>query len=170
MRRIHDAAIIFRLCTRVSQPTDHELELMLTAHAMPRASRDGDDRGGAAAGAHGAAEGDRSGVLLSPLSFVPGEHLVSHLGPLALHFIKESWTLREEGGIGSFCHAFVAEAQALARAHIAARGGNAALKTRFSQFKLTHSAHKNHAYALLSMQGDIVLRAPAMPITSHAHG
>lgn len=70
-------------------------------------------------------------------------------------------TLREEGGVGNFCHAFIAEAHTIARAHIRARGGNACLKYRFTQFKLTHNSARNHAYVLCSILGDAALVVPA---------
>ena len=78
------------------------------------------------------------------------------LGPLCLHFIKETWTLREEGGVCNFTHSFIAEAQALARAHVAARGGNAALMYRLTQVKLIDNTYKNHVYALIQLQADAV--------------
>ena len=115
-----------------------------------------DGGAGEGGGAFGAARGDDAELNLSPLSFVPGLAIEATLGPLCLHLIKETWTLREEGGIGSFSHAFVSEAHALARAHTCARGGNAVLKYRFTQLKLSHSPYKNHAYVLLCLQGDVV--------------
>ena len=80
----------------------------------------------------------------------------SSLGQLCLHSIKETWTLREEGGVTNFCHSFIAEAQALARAHVAARGGNAALMYRLTQVKLIDNTYKNHLYILVSLQADCV--------------
>ena len=103
-----------------------------------------------------AAAADASDVQLTPLSFVPGAEVEHGLGPLCLHFIKETWTLREEGGVCNFCHSFIAEAQALARAHVAARGGNAALMYRLTQVQLIDNTYKNHVYALLSLQADVV--------------
>ena len=87
----------------------------------------------------------------------PRPKQVEHcLGPLCLHFIKETWTLREEGGVCNFTHSFIAEAQALARAHVAARGGNAALMYRLTQVKLIDNTYKNHVYALIQLQADAV--------------
>ena len=62
----------------------------------------------------------------------------------------------QEGGVTNFCHSFVAEAQALARAHVAARGGNAALMYRLTQVKLIDNTYKNHLYILVSLQADCV--------------
>jgi len=95
-------------------------------------------------------------VQLVPLSFVPGAITLGVLGPLSLHLIKETWTLREEGGVANFCHAFVAETHALARAHIAARGGNAALNF-VTDLKLLHQSTKNHAYGVMHCHADAVV-------------
>lgn len=95
-------------------------------------------------------------VQLVPLSFVPGSVTVGVLGPLSLHLIKETWTLREEGGVANFCHAFVAETHAFARAHIAARGGNAALSF-VTELKLVHQSTKNHAYGVMHCHADAVV-------------
>ena len=80
-----------------------------------------------------AGSADEIDVTLTPLSFVAGCTIEATLGSLSLHLIKETWTLREEGGVSNFCHAFIAEAHAMARAHIRARGGNASLKYRLTQ-------------------------------------
>jgi hypothetical protein len=95
-------------------------------------------------------------VQLVPLSFVPGCVTLGVLGPLSLHLIKETWTLREEGGVANFCHAFVAETHAFARAHIAARGGNAALSF-VTELKLLHQSTKNHAYGVMHCHADAVV-------------
>ena len=112
--------------------------------------------GGAPTQSTPAAAADASDVQLTPLSFVPGAEVEQTLGPLCLHFIKETWTLREEGGVCNFTHSFIAEAQALARAHVAARGGNAALMYRLTQVKLIDNTYKNHVYALIQLQADAV--------------
>jgi hypothetical protein len=52
------------------------------------------------------------------------------LGHINMHFIKESWAVREGGGLGSFFHCFFQEAQLITRAHVAAMGGNALLGFR----------------------------------------
>ena len=110
---------------------------------------------GASASGGGRQSGDE--VVLVPLSFVPGCATVGVLGPLSLHLIKETWSLREEGGVGNFCHAFVAEAQELARAHIGARGGNAALHFAAELNLTVHEPKKDHAYALIHCHADAAL-------------
>ena len=129
-----------------------------------------------------AAAADASDVQLTQLSFVPGaevEHCL-HCAPrpalpsalpsaevehcpqcasarsACTSIIKETWTLREEGGVCNFTHSFIAVAQALARAHVAARGGNAALMYQLTQVKLIDNTYKNHVYALIQLQADAV--------------
>ena len=72
-------------------------------------------------------------------------------------------------GVSNFVHAFVAETHALARAHIAARGGNAALHF-VSDLKLLHHASKNHAYGVMHCHADAVVVRPRMvrPSSSRA--
>ncbi len=69
-----------------------------------------------------------------------------YLGPIQLHFIKDSWSVRGEGEalfavvqhvltdsytltgmLGTFFYVFISEANAVARAQVAALGGNALL-------------------------------------------
>ena len=63
-----------------------------------RNKRTGVDTGGGDAGGGCCGAGEDAEVQLVPLSFVPGSVTVGVLGPLSLHLIKETWTLREEGG------------------------------------------------------------------------
>ncbi len=65
-------------------------------------------------------------VQLIPLSVVPGMAVEEHHGPVTVHLIKEIKS-REAGGLAIFAHRFMAEAHAVARAHVASRGGNALL-------------------------------------------
>jgi hypothetical protein len=111
---------------------------------------------GGPTGATGGAQAEELEVQLVPLSFVPGCVTLGVLGPLSLHLIKETWTLREEGGVANFCHAFVAETHAFARAHVAARGGNAALSF-VTELKLVHQSTKNHAYGVMHCHADAVV-------------
>ena len=157
LRRL-DLLGVFKLSTAVTQPTDTEIELRVTAlvlHVPPH--HQGQNN------LDFAATDEESEVRLTPLSFVPGCEVDGLLGTLCLHFIKETWSLREEGGISNFCHSFIAEAHSMARAHICARGGNAALKYRFNQFNLNHNSYKNHAYMLLSCHGDVALVSAKSP-------
>ncbi|KAL1504008.1 hypothetical protein AB1Y20_010423 [Prymnesium parvum] len=160
--RKQSPAGVFKLSTVVSQPTDTEVELRLTALVLQSAQP------GETLPTKQTVDDVNDGVevTLTPLSFVAGCTIEAMLGSLSLHLIKETWTLREEGGVGNFCHAFIAEAHTIARAHIRARGGNASLKYQFTQFKLTHNPARNHAYVLCSIVGDaalLVLNYPASP-------
>jgi len=52
------------------------------------------------------------------------------LGPVLLHFLKDAFSVRGGvvgGGMGSFYYLLMSEASAVARAHVAALGGNALL-------------------------------------------
>lgn len=52
-----------------------------------------------------------------------------YLGPVLLHFLKDAFTARglAAGTVGSFYYLMISEAGAVARAHVAALGGNALL-------------------------------------------
>lgn len=52
---------------------------------------------------------DRNGVDITPLSFVPGGRVEKYLGNLNFFFIRESTSIRENGGISGFVHGFVTE-------------------------------------------------------------
>nr|XP_020469526.1 C2 domain-containing protein 5 [Monopterus albus] len=64
-------------------------------------------------------------VRMTPLSFLPGTNIIKYLGIINMFFIRETTSLREEGGVSGFLHAFIAEVFAMVRAHVAALGGNA---------------------------------------------
>jgi hypothetical protein len=66
-------------------------------------------------------------VEVSPISILPGRSVISHLGPVRLHLIREVWGFKETGGLGAFAHSFLTEAYTVAKAQVAARGGNALL-------------------------------------------
>lgn len=52
-----------------------------------------------------------------------------YLGPVLLHFLKDAFSVRGVvgGGMSSFYYLLMSEASAVARAHVAALGGNALL-------------------------------------------
>ena len=64
-------------------------------------------------------------LALSGHGVIPHIPHASYLGRINMHFIKESWTVREKGGLGQFFHVFLNEVNAIARAHVLALGGNA---------------------------------------------
>jgi hypothetical protein len=48
-------------------------------------------------------------VDITPLSYVPGGKIDKYLGNLNFFFIRESTSVRENGGICGFVHSFVTE-------------------------------------------------------------
>lgn len=61
-----------------------------------------------------------------------------YLGPVLLHFLKDAFSVRGVvgvgGGMSSFYYLLMSEASAVARAHVAALGGNALLFYRLEFF------------------------------------
>lgn len=52
-----------------------------------------------------------------------------YLGPVLLHFLKDAFSVRGvvNGSMSSFYYLMISEASSVARAHVAALGGNALL-------------------------------------------
>ncbi|OQR94613.1 hypothetical protein ACHHYP_01091 [Achlya hypogyna] len=98
----------------------------------------------------------REWIELTPLSYVPGSKILRYLGRITLHFIKESWTVRELGGLGAFFHLFLSEAIAVVRAHVRALGGNAMLSFRLVPIE-SSQLYRNQVYNMISVTGDAVL-------------
>lgn len=86
---------------------------------------------------------DRYGVDLTPLSFIPGGRIDKYLGNLNFFFIRESTSIRENGGISGFVHSFITELLAVVRAHIASLGGNAMVSFYLTELILFDNQHKN---------------------------
>jgi hypothetical protein len=99
-------------------------------------------------------------VTVTPLSAVPGAFVEKYLGRISIHVIKEVWNIREMGGMGTFVHRFLAEANSLARAHVVARGGNALLGYTLHELATTIDK-RNQAYSVISLSGDAALIRPA---------
>lgn len=105
--------------------------------------------------------------------------ILRYLGPLQLHFIKESWSVAGEGlchisiytmnflcllsfgpiagKLDSFIHNFLSEVDATARAQVVALGGNALLCHRVVPVESGSRTSRNQAYSMLSVYGDVVL-------------
>ncbi|CAK4738250.1 unnamed protein product [Aphanomyces euteiches] len=94
----------------------------------------------------------REWIELTPLSYVPGAKILRYLGRITLHFIKESWTVREIGGLGAFFHLFLSEAIAVVRAHVRALGGNAMLSFRLVPIE-SSQLYRNQVYNMISVTG-----------------
>ncbi|MEE6523662.1 hypothetical protein FKM82_022657 [Ascaphus truei] len=80
---------------------------------------------------------------MTPLSFIPGAKITKYLGIINMFFIRETTSLREEGGVSGFLHAFICEVFAMVRAHVAALGGNAVVSYIMKQCVFMENANKN---------------------------
>ncbi|TMW51981.1 hypothetical protein DOY81_002971 [Sarcophaga bullata] len=99
---------------------------------------------------------ERNGVDITPLSFIPGGKIEKYLGNLNFFFIRESTSIRENGGISGFVHGFITEVLAVIRAHISALGGNAMVSFYLTELILFDNQHKNQGQCLISIGGDAV--------------
>ncbi|KAK4872034.1 hypothetical protein RN001_016158 [Aquatica leii] len=95
-------------------------------------------------------------IDITPLSYVPGGKIERYLGNLNFFFIRETTSIREEGGLSGFIHTFVTEVLAIVRAHIAALGGNAMVGYYMTECVFSHSLHKNQGQCLINVGGDVV--------------
>lgn len=98
----------------------------------------------------------RYGVDITPLSYLPGGRIERYLGNLNFFFIRESTSIRENGGLSGFTHSFIMEVLAIVRAHITALGGNAMVAFFMTKCVLLHSPHKNQGQCLVNVGGDVV--------------
>ncbi|KAM6095527.1 C2 domain-containing protein 5 isoform 3-T3 [Chlamydotis macqueenii] len=89
-------------------------------------------------------------VKMTPLSFLPGAKITRYLGIINMFFIRETTSLREEGGVSGFLHAFIAEVFAMVRAHVAALGGNAVVSYIMKQCVFMENPNKNQAQCLIN--------------------
>ncbi|KAJ8955343.1 hypothetical protein NQ318_003437 [Aromia moschata] len=99
---------------------------------------------------------ERHGVDITPLSYVPGGVIERYLGNLNFFFIRETTSIREEGGLSGFIHSFVTEVLAIVRAHVTALGGNAMVAFFLTEIVLLHNLHKNQGQCLVNVGGDVV--------------
>ncbi|XP_072241841.1 C2 domain-containing protein 5 isoform X2 [Leuresthes tenuis] len=96
-------------------------------------------------------------VKMTPLSFLPGTRIIKYLGIINMFFIRETTSLREEGGVSGFLHSFIAEVFAMVRAHVAALGGNAVVSYSMQDCVLMENPNKNQAQCLINVSGDAVI-------------
>uniref|UniRef100_A0A8C7H7X8 C2 domain-containing protein 5 n=1 Tax=Oncorhynchus kisutch TaxID=8019 RepID=A0A8C7H7X8_ONCKI len=82
-------------------------------------------------------------VKMTPLSFLPMTRIVKYLGIINMFFIRETTSLREEGGVSGFLHSFIAEVFAMVRAHVAALGGNAVVSYSMKECVFMENPNKN---------------------------
>ena len=107
-----------------------------------------------------------SRVEMTPLSFVPGAVVTKYCGRINLLFIKESWTVRESGGVAKFFHQFFTEANSIVRAHCAALGANAMLMYRLKTHESGAHVGIDHIYSFFSISGDAVCIRSSTSIAS----
>uniref|UniRef100_A0A667YU59 C2 calcium dependent domain containing 5 n=1 Tax=Myripristis murdjan TaxID=586833 RepID=A0A667YU59_9TELE len=100
-------------------------------------------------------------VKMTPLSFLPGTRIVKYLGIINMFFIRETTSLREEGGVSGFLHSFIAEVFAMVRAHVAALGGNAVVSYSMKECVFMENPNKNQSFCaaqcLINVSGDAVI-------------
>ncbi|KAA0715205.1 C2 domain-containing protein 5 [Triplophysa tibetana] len=96
-------------------------------------------------------------VKMTPLSFIPGAKIIKYLGIINMFFIRETTSLREEGGVSGFLHTFIAEVFAMVRAHVAALGGNAVVSYNMKECVFMENPNKNQAQCLINVSGDAVI-------------
>ncbi|XP_046863179.1 C2 domain-containing protein 5-like [Xenia sp. Carnegie-2017] len=95
-------------------------------------------------------------VELTPTSCVVGGVTERYLGNINLFFIRESLSVRENGGLNNFIQVFIGEVHAIVRAQVLALGGNALTSFRMNKVVLLDSPHKNQGQILLNVCGDVV--------------
>ncbi|XP_046399773.1 uncharacterized protein LOC124166342 isoform X2 [Ischnura elegans] len=100
--------------------------------------------------------GERHGIEVTPLSYIPGGHIQQYLGNLNFFFIRESTCIRESGGLSGFVHSFMTEVLCIVRAHARALGGNALVAFSIVECVLLHNPHKNQGQSLINVSGDVV--------------
>lgn len=98
----------------------------------------------------------RPAVEMTSMSYLPNAQIEQYLGNVNLFLIRESHTVRENGGLNMFMQAFVAEAQAMLRAHVSAIGGNALVSYKLNEIVLFDNPHKRQGQCLLNISGDAV--------------
>ncbi|XP_078345819.1 C2 domain-containing protein 5-like isoform X2 [Oculina patagonica] len=98
----------------------------------------------------------RPAVEVTSMSYLPNTQIECYLGNINLFLIRESHTVRENGGLNVFMQTFLAEAQAVLRAHVLAIGGNALVSYQLNEIVLLDNPHKHQGQCLLNVSGDAV--------------
>ncbi|KAK2143844.1 hypothetical protein LSH36_807g00137 [Paralvinella palmiformis] len=94
-------------------------------------------------------------IEITPLTYIPNAHIDQYLGHLNFFLIRETTSVRDEGGLNGFLHSFIAEIMAICRAHVTCLGGNSLVAYRMSECVLDKSLHKNQSQCLINVSGDI---------------
>eukprot|EP00118_Oscarella_pearsei_P012481 m.92430 g.92430 ORF g.92430 m.92430 type:complete len:987 (+) comp36731_c0_seq28:28-2988(+) len=95
-------------------------------------------------------------VQVTSMPYIAGAKTVRYLGNTNHFLIRESTSIREGGGLSAFMQKFLMEAQAIARAHVAAMGGNGLVTYRINECVLLENPMKNQGQCLLNISGDAV--------------
>ena len=88
-------------------------------------------------------------VILTSLSYIPDRKIAKYLGPLQLHFIKESWGMNDKILLNNFFYIFQSEVDAAARAQVSTMTRNYVLyEERMTVFLLYRFLHweEMHCY------------------------
>ncbi|KAJ1641886.1 hypothetical protein LPJ64_006208 [Coemansia asiatica] len=104
------------------------------------------------------AERESSEIELTTLSYLPRCRITAHVGRISLHFVQEVHidpASKGPVGMGAFVFSFIAEVQAMARAHVAARGGMAMIALSVDQIQIIRDV-RSEAYATMSISGDVI--------------
>lgn len=96
------------------------------------------------------------GVQLTPLSWIPRSKVTNYIGHLNFFIIRESTTVREEGGSSCFVHSFLTEVLAICRAQVKNLGGNALVSFKLEECVIQNNFHKNQSQCLVNVYGDVV--------------
>ena len=91
---------------------------------------------------------------------VPGHRIRRYLGIVSLHFIKESWVVRNRSQekLGAFFHEFLLEVNSMVRAHAAALGANALVC--YCAAPEGSQGGRNQVYHMMSVTGHAVVVEP----------
>jgi hypothetical protein len=91
-------------------------------------------------------------VQITPMSFIPGTHLLKFMGRINLHLVKESFTVREQGNLAGFTHRFLNEINAIVKAHVASLGANALLSYKIEECSIKENQSKNQVQINMKSQ------------------
>ena len=83
--------------------------------------------------------------------------IIRYLGPLQLHFIKESWNIKGEGDAGAYMYTFMNEVLLSAKNYVHALGGNALVSYHLASQDSGGRAYRNQTYTIFTLTGDVAL-------------
>jgi hypothetical protein len=95
-------------------------------------------------------------IEITTLSYVPNARIDSYLGHINLFLIRESTSVKENGGLNGFMHTFISEVLSMTRAHVLSLGGNALVSFKITECVLLDNPHKNQGQCLINVAGDAV--------------